>query len=99
MAEEKLGIVETKEALHGILVLGVLLAKQAKDGLKLDDAAALVDKFLNDEPFKLALTAAVQGIEKVPAEVKDIDIYEAVELVTSAAPDLLAIVSELNHAG
>ena len=91
----KLGIAETKEALHGILVVGALLAKQAKDGLKLDDAAALVDKFVNDEAFKLAVTNAVNGIEKVPAEVKDLDVMEAVELVTACAPDILKIIGEL----
>lgn len=96
MAEEKLGIKETKEALHGILVLGAFVASRAKDGLKADDGLALVQKLMSDdEEFKKALSDAVDGIGQVPAEVKDLDVQEGLDLIIGAAPDILKIVDAL----
>ena len=75
------GIEETKEALVALLELGKFVAERAKDGLDLSDAAALVEKVFVDESFKATLQAAVNGLDKVPAELGDINLQEAFDLV------------------
>lgn len=81
-ATEKLTIKETKEALIGVNKLSILMMKRLKDGVGIDDAFAVYEKLKSDAEFRQALVDAYQGIEKVPAEVKDIDLSEAVELVS-----------------
>jgi hypothetical protein len=75
------GIAESKEALVALLVLGKFVAERAKDGLDLADAAELVKKFVLDEEFKAVVEAGVKGLEAIPAELGDIDLQEAVELI------------------
>ena len=74
------GIVETKETILALLTLGKFVAERAKDGLSLADAAALVEKFVMDAEFKGVLEAGVKGLDAIPAELKDIEAGEALEL-------------------
>lgn len=92
---EKHGIKETKEALHGIMVLSTFVAAQAKDGLKLNDATALLQKFISDDAFKASLESAVKGIETVPDELGDLDAKEIVELIQFILPDVMNIIEAL----
>ncbi len=80
-ATVKLGIKETKEALIGANKLSVLMMRRLKDDVGIDDAIAIYDKLKTDTEFRQTLVDAYQGIEKVPAEVKDLDLNEAVELI------------------
>jgi len=80
MAEEKLGIKETKEAFAGVNELALFLIDRLKDGVGIDDAVALFNALRDDEEFKAVLSAAVDGIKAVPAEIKDLDAGEGVEL-------------------
>lgn len=75
------GIVQTKESLVALLVLGKFVALRAKDGLDLGDAVALVEKFVLDAEFKGVLEAGVKGLDAIPAELGDVDLQEAVELI------------------
>jgi len=70
------GIKESEEALVGVLKLAALLAKRLKDGIDLADAMEIY-KVLKDDPDYLA---AVEGIGKVPEELKDLDVQEVIEL-------------------
>lgn len=88
---EVVGIKETKEALIGAMVLGVFVAARLKDGAQLDDALALGQKFVGDAEFKAKVMAAIEGIDKVPAEVKDISFAEILELA-QVMPELLAAI-------
>jgi predicted signal transduction protein with EAL and GGDEF domain len=75
-------IKETKEALIGINEFSLLLAKNLKDGFQLvPDATALVTELLAKPELKDALVEAAKGIQAVPAEIKDIDLGEGIELV------------------
>jgi cytochrome c556 len=76
----KLGIVETKEALTGILELSLVMVSQFKDGIQATDLAELWAKWQTDEKFKEAMQKAFDGVKKVPAELKDIDLTEGVNL-------------------
>jgi type II secretory pathway component PulF len=85
---EKLGVVETKEMLKGLLALTALLATKLKDGVQVEDALAIYSKLQSDPEFSALLLAAYNGIEKVPSEVKDIDTGEAIELAITALMEL-----------
>ena len=80
MLNEKLGINETMEALGGLNALTLFIISQAKDGISLQDGVALVEKIMLDPEFKAKLAAAVEGINKVPAELKDLDLMESFAL-------------------
>lgn len=86
--EEVKGVKELKEAIIGFAVLGKAVADLAKDGVDFNDAAALAVKFASDEAFKAKLVAAVQGIDQVPAEIKDLKFAEILELA-QVLPEIL----------
>lgn len=81
MGEQKLGIKETKEALVGLNELSIFMAKRLKDGVGADDAMAIFQALIGDAEFKAKLSAAAEGIKAVPAEIKDVDLSEAVDLI------------------
>ena len=81
------GIKETKEAILALVVLGKFVADRLKDGAGFDDALALGQK-LSDQEFKAKVLAGVDGIDKIPAEVKDISLVEVFELA-KLIPDIL----------
>lgn len=82
------GVKETKEGILALVVLGKFVAERLKDGVQMDDAAALVAK-LGDEAFKAKVMAGIEGMEKIPAEVKDIQLAELLE-IAQIIPDVLA---------
>lgn len=72
------GIKEIKELLAAVEVVGTAVKKISKDGkVDLTDAVYLVElgTKLN------VLVAAAEGIKEIPAEAKDIQADEAIELV------------------
>lgn len=88
MADQKYGVQETKEAILALVILGKFVADRLKDGAQMEDAMALGSKLL-DENFKSKVMAGVQGIEKVPEEIKDISFAEVFEL-SKVIPEILA---------
>jgi len=74
------GVEEVKEALVGINELGLLMVLRFKDGLDFGDFGAILDKWKNDPEFKAKMEAAYTGYDKIPAEFKDIDAGEGIEL-------------------
>jgi hypothetical protein len=95
MSEEKVGIKESKEAIDGSVEIAKFVISRAKDGIGIDDASALVMKLLADEAFKAKLQSAIEGIQLVPAEFKDLDFSEGVELGVFAAGKAKEIIDEL----
>lgn len=94
-AQEKQGINETMEAIAGVNELALALIPILKDGVQVADAVALFDKLKNDTAFKEKLEAAYRDINKVPAEVKDIDFGEGMELVMLQASYVPKIIAAL----
>jgi len=91
--EESLGIKEVKEALVGVNELAMFLAERMKDGVGVDDVMALWTKLSSDKEFKAKMLAAYDGIGAVPAELKNVDLAEGMELAMlqiSYLPGLLA---------
>lgn len=93
MSEEQKGIQETKEALVGFIKLAAMLASEFKDGIQAQDIMPIVAK-LQSEPLKSALMNAYNGIDKVPSEIKDVSLAEALSLI----PEVLEAVKELMNA-
>jgi len=74
------GIHETEEALEGILQLGLVLWKTFHDGFQISDIGEIWEVFRNDHEFTDAMKNAFDGYKKIPSEVKDLQIEEAVAL-------------------
>lgn len=87
----KEGIVETKEALKALVVVGKFVVDRLKDGVGLDDLTALITKLVADPEFKKVLDAGVAGIDKVPAELADLDFAEIIE-IAAIMPELLKVI-------
>ena len=82
---------ETKEAILAVVAVGKFVVEKGKDGLDLNDLGALITKFVEDEQFKGVLMAGVDGIDKVPAELSDLEFAEVIELA-EILPEILAII-------
>jgi len=80
---EKLDIKNIIEVLDAAFE-SVDLYKELKSDGKLDwsDAAAVGSKLVTDAKFREIYTKAVDGLDKIPAEAKDIDLDEAGLLIT-----------------
>jgi hypothetical protein len=74
------GIQETKEVLIAANELTLVVIKHVKDGIAVSDIPAIVSELMTSDAFKLALVDAVKGVTNVPAEIKDIDFTEGMEL-------------------
>lgn len=81
MENEKVGINETKEALVAVNEIALHIVKLLKDGFQASDVVAFFDVLKNDPEFSAKLLAGFNGIGKVPAEIKDIDINEGMDLL------------------
>lgn len=73
------GIKEIREAMEGLLEVSLFIANLVGDGFQWSDISDVFKK-LQDKEFQAILKKAVEGREKIPAEVKDIDFEEAMEL-------------------
>jgi hypothetical protein len=78
--EALFGIKETKEALEAFNEIGLFVASQIKDGVGVEDALALYSKIVSDEAFKSIIVNAYDRYDQIPAEIKDIDMGEGLEL-------------------
>lgn len=73
-------IKETKELLAAVELVAIAVKKIMKDGkIDLADASVLVDLGLKLETF----IAAVEGMTEIQAEVQEIDLTEAKDLVNA----------------
>lgn len=92
---ENKGIVETKQALEGILELSIVLAYVLKDGAQITDLLSVWEKVQNDPNVKQKVMAAFSEISKVPDEVRDLDVAEIVELVSTMLPFVTRLILAL----
>lgn len=87
------GTKETKEAAVALLKIGAFVVKQAKDGVSVGDAVALFAK-LQDPAFMAIVAAGADGIDKVPAEFKDMNLSEAFQLAGDLLPEIIKAIEE-----
>ena len=86
---------ETKEALVGMLKVAQMLAVVFKDGVQAQDFAVIMTKIMADEALKQAMVEAYNGVDKVGAEMKDLSLAEAFELLQAGMPEVLKLVEAL----
>ncbi len=79
---EKIGVENIIECIDAAFESIEVYKELAVDGLDWSDAVKLGSKFINDGKFRAVYTKAIEGIDKIPAEAKEIDITEVGRLVT-----------------
>ena len=96
VVDPKLGIKETKEVVVAVNELAIILLILILDGLQFfKDIRDLINHIKDNEDFRNKIQDAVDGIKMVPAEVKDIDSTERVELVGVQIPYLPKILAAI----
>lgn len=94
----KLGIKETKEVLVAVNELTIVILVLILDGLQFyKDIKELFNYIKDNKDFRDKFAAAVDNVQLVPAEVRDIDATEIIELAGSQLaflPKLLAAIKE-----
>lgn len=86
------GIKETKEAMALGFALAGLLKGQLMDGFQVADVMKIVEAALTPEMLE-KMKMAVAGISEVPAEVKDVDMFEGLELAKFAIMEVKKLVA------
>jgi len=84
-------IKETLEVLEALKTVSVIGAKTFKDGVQISDLKALVELGQNFDVFK----AALNNIDLVDDEIKDLDAQEASQLLTKLFDIISAVKAEL----
>jgi hypothetical protein len=77
-----LGIKETTEVIECIGAIKNIVVVQLKDGFQKDDLEVLVTELLNNPAMKMKLEKAVEGIDLVLAELKDLSLTEKISLIS-----------------
>jgi urease gamma subunit len=75
------GIKETTEALVACVLVGKLVMKKLSDGAQVSDALEVAKELLTNEELRNSIMAGVAGSTEILAEVKDLDLEEALELI------------------
>lgn len=87
---------EIKDVLKALFVLSSFVIERSKDGLGIDDALALVSKFQSDEEFSKKIRLAIDEIGKVPKEVSDLSLSDALDIIVAIVPDVMDLVSKVS---
>lgn len=95
---EQHGIKETTELAQGLIVLGAKVlaaAKKAKADGKVDWAdAPIVLDLAQDKELRDAVSAGVEGVDKVKDEIADLSGLEVAQLVTAIGTEALKQLSK-----
>jgi hypothetical protein len=88
------GIKESKEVIAALVEVLKGLGPILKDGFQAgQDLTAILTLVVANEQFKSKLQAAIDGADKIPAEVSDLSITETVELLIVVAPEIQNILN------
>lgn len=94
----ELTIKETKEVLVALNKLVVKLAPIVIDGLTVSDVVAAFNAINNDPVAKAEFEAALADIKAVPAEIKDVNLVEGLELAMLQMQALPALIAAFKKA-
>lgn len=79
--DSKEGIKETAEAVVAVNEIALLCCKQFKDGVQVKDFEQFFVEFTTNPEFKAKVQAGYEKANLIPAEIKDIDAGEGMELL------------------
>lgn len=85
---------ETTEAAIALIQLAKVIAEVSKDGFQWSDAAVVAQK-LSESPLKEKIEAAKEGMDKIPAELKDLGVADAFGVVATLAPEIIELITSL----
>lgn len=77
---DKIGIKETKDIVEFLASLAKRVIRAGADGYQVKDAWDLGMGIMRDLEFQAELVEAIKGASEVPAEIRDLDVGEGVEL-------------------
>jgi hypothetical protein len=89
------GIKETTELIECINMIGVFIAKNLKQGMPVD--TSLFVKLQKDPEFQAALNKASEGINKIHAEINDLDFEENISLGVLGLRYISQLLTVLNN--
>ena len=89
------GIKETREVIHAFNELVIFLLGRFKDGIQFEDFTAFYAEIISDPDAKDLMLRAFTNYDLIPAEVKDIDVYEACTLLSDQIAYIPRIVDAL----
>lgn len=92
-----LGIKETREAVEGGLELLIAIFEELSDGIQVTDAIAIFSKLQSNAKLRDALVKAAKDIHKAPAEIKDLDMDEAIALSMVLLPYIPKMIAALSN--
>jgi hypothetical protein len=85
---------ETLEAVKAFMKIAVLAAENFKDGVQASDLAPIIAK-LQDPVFAACLFDAYNGIDKVPAEMKEVTAEEALQAIAMCIPEIVDLIKAI----
>lgn len=75
--DEKKSVKNLKEVIGLVFVIVIAILKEVKkDGFQVSDLFV----FLSSQEFQSQITPAIEGVTEIPAEVKDMDANEGIQL-------------------
>lgn len=77
------GIKETTEIIECVGAIKDIVVSQLKDGFQKSDLEALINELLNKPEMKMKLEKAIEGIDQVMAEMKDLSLTEKISLISA----------------
>lgn len=77
------GIKETTEIIECVGAIKDIVVSQLKDGFQKSDLEALINELLNKPEMKMKLEKAIEGIEQVMLEMKDLSLTEKISLISA----------------
>lgn len=78
-----MGLKETKEVIDALAVLKKVLMAHLADGFQIDDVKAILED-LSEPAAKQEILEAIAGIEQVLPEVKEMSLFEKIDLAMYA---------------
>lgn len=85
---KKEGVRELRELIEAVMDIGIAVLAEFSDGIQLRDVWKIVTKLQNSPEYRTAIGKAYDGSSKIPAELKDVDGEEAIELAMVMLPYL-----------
>lgn len=76
-----MAVKETKEALRGLIALGVAAREVGKDGWSISDAGLLI----RDDKLQVAAADALEGSQLIPTELGHLSFSDTIDLVQTLA--------------
>jgi hypothetical protein len=86
---------ETKEALKAIIAIVAFLGERLKDGIGYDDLLAVFSKLAADDVFMKKIKQGYEDLDKVSAELKNLNTESITALGLEVAPDIVDLLLKL----